>query len=100
MHQCKFLDSSTPLRLRCGAGFIGIKGSPAYTAAKHGVIGLTRPTALDYAAHNIRVLVLNGKINPGKVFDLTLALDQGAEGYSAMDERRAIKSLLRPNGTN
>src|SRR5256886_2724636 len=43
-------------------------------------------------------LVLDGKINPGKVFDLTLPLDQVAEGYRAMDERRAIKTLLRPNG--
>ena len=41
-------------------------------------------------------LVLNQKINPGKVFDLTLPLDQVAEGYRAMDERRAIKTLLRP----
>src|SRR3989454_255428 len=41
-------------------------------------------------------LVLKGKINPGKVFDLTLPLDQVAEGYRAMDERRAIKTLLRP----
>ena len=41
-------------------------------------------------------LVLNGKINPGKVFDLTLPLEQVAEGYRAMDERRAIKTLLRP----
>jgi threonine dehydrogenase-like Zn-dependent dehydrogenase len=40
-------------------------------------------------------LVLNGKINPGKVFDLTLPLDQVAEGYRAMDTRRAIKTLLR-----
>ena len=45
-------------------------------------------------------LVLDGKINPGKVFDLTLPLDQVAEGYRAMDERRAIKALLQPNGTN
>jgi len=44
-------------------------------------------------------LVLDKKINPGKVFDLTLPLDQVAEGYRAMDERRAIKTLLRPNGT-
>ncbi|HME31142.1 MAG TPA: zinc-dependent alcohol dehydrogenase family protein [Terriglobales bacterium] len=41
-------------------------------------------------------LVLEGKINPGKVFDLALPLDQVAEGYRAMDERRAIKALLRP----
>ncbi len=41
-------------------------------------------------------LVWNGKITPGKVFDLTLPLDQVAEGYRAMDERRAIKTLLRP----
>src|SRR6266550_1048455 len=37
-------------------------------------------------------LVWKGKINPGKVFDLTLPLDKVAEGYSAMDERRAIKA--------
>lgn len=41
-------------------------------------------------------LVWNRKINTGKVFDLTLPLDQVAEGYRAMDERRAIKALLRP----
>ena len=41
-------------------------------------------------------LVFNGAINPGKVFDLVLPLTQVAEGYRAMDERRAIKTLLRP----
>jgi threonine dehydrogenase-like Zn-dependent dehydrogenase len=41
-------------------------------------------------------LILNRRINPGKVFDLMLPLDQVAEGYRAMDERRAIKTLLRP----
>ena len=41
-------------------------------------------------------LVWNRKINPSKVFDLTLPLDEVAEGYRAMDERHAIKSLLRP----
>ncbi|MEV7129355.1 zinc-dependent alcohol dehydrogenase family protein [Streptomyces sp. NPDC093260] len=40
--------------------------------------------------------VLTGRIDPGKVFDLTLPLDQVAEGYKAMDERRAIKALLTP----
>jgi threonine dehydrogenase-like Zn-dependent dehydrogenase len=41
-------------------------------------------------------LIWHRKINPGKVFDLTLPLEQVAEGYRAMDERRAIKTLLRP----
>ena len=41
-------------------------------------------------------LVWDRKIDPGKVFDMTLPLDQVAEAYRAMDERRAIKTLLRP----
>ncbi|MEU1462726.1 zinc-dependent alcohol dehydrogenase family protein [Streptomyces sp. NPDC005727] len=40
--------------------------------------------------------VQTGAIDPGKVFDLALPLDQVAEGYRAMDERRAIKALLKP----
>jgi threonine dehydrogenase-like Zn-dependent dehydrogenase len=41
-------------------------------------------------------LVWKEKIRPGKVFDLALPLDQVADAYRAMDERRAIKALLRP----
>lgn len=41
-------------------------------------------------------LVLSGRIDPGKVFDLTLPLDEVAGGYRAMDERRAIKVLIEP----
>jgi threonine dehydrogenase-like Zn-dependent dehydrogenase len=41
-------------------------------------------------------LIEDRAIHPGKVFDLTLPLDQAAEGYRAMDERRAIKVLLQP----
>jgi threonine dehydrogenase-like Zn-dependent dehydrogenase len=41
-------------------------------------------------------LIMNREINPGRVFDLELPLEQAAEGYRAMDERRAIKVLLRP----
>jgi threonine dehydrogenase-like Zn-dependent dehydrogenase len=36
------------------------------------------------------------RIDPGKVFDLTLPLAEVAEGYRAMDERRAVKTLLQP----
>jgi threonine dehydrogenase-like Zn-dependent dehydrogenase len=41
-------------------------------------------------------LVWNRTLEPGRVFDLTLPLDRVAEGYRAMDERRAIKTLLQP----
>jgi threonine dehydrogenase-like Zn-dependent dehydrogenase len=41
-------------------------------------------------------LIWNRRIDPGRVFDLTLPLDQAAAGYEAMDSRRAIKVLLRP----
>ncbi|MBC7589450.1 MAG: zinc-dependent alcohol dehydrogenase family protein [Salinibacterium sp.] len=40
--------------------------------------------------------VLSGQIDPGRVFDLELPLSEVAEAYAAMDERRAIKVLLRP----
>jgi threonine dehydrogenase-like Zn-dependent dehydrogenase len=40
--------------------------------------------------------ITRGAIDPGRVFDLDLPMDQAAEAYAAMDERRAIKALLRP----
>jgi len=49
----------------------------------------------EYLPHLID-LIWNRRIDPGKVFDLELPLDQAPEGYRAMDERRAIKTLLRP----
>lgn len=48
-----------------------------------------------YLPHLIE-LVLAGTIDPGLVFDLTLPLDEVADAYQAMDERRAIKVMLEP----
>lgn len=59
----------------------GIRGGPAPVRA--------------YLPHLID-LVWRRQIDPGKVFDLTLPLAEVAEAYRAMDERRAIKVLLRP----
>lgn len=39
-------------------------------------------------------LIMTDQIDPGVVFDMTLPLEEAAEGYRAMDERRAIKVLL------
>ncbi|GAA2279710.1 hypothetical protein GCM10010234_15540 [Streptomyces hawaiiensis] len=39
-------------------------------------------------------LIWQRKINPGKVFDLVVPLDEAAEAYRAMDERRAVKAML------
>jgi threonine dehydrogenase-like Zn-dependent dehydrogenase len=41
-------------------------------------------------------LIWNRQIDPGQVFDLHLPLEQAAEGYRAMDQREAVKTLLRP----
>jgi alcohol dehydrogenase len=59
---------------------VGMRGGPA--PARH------------YQPELLRA-VLDGEINPGKVFDLTTDLDHIAEAYAAMDERRAIKALVK-----
>lgn len=82
-------------------GMIGAVGVPTYTEFEYktifwknvGIRGGVSP-----ARHYIPMLlekVLKGEINPGKVFDLRVELADVKEAYAAMDERRAVKSLLR-----
>ena len=59
---------------------VGVRSGPAPTRAYI-------PVLLD--------AVLEGRINPGRVFDFTTDLDHIQEAYAAMDERRAIKSLVK-----
>ena len=69
-----------------GAGVIGIKGSPAYTAAKHGVIGLTRCAALDYAAVNIRInAICPGIIDTHMMDRVTGDTPEGREAVIAQE---------------
>ncbi len=92
----------TALRIARPGGMVGFVGVPhgvevpvramfGRNVGLHGGVAPVRkylPELLD--------LTLSGQIDPSPVFDLTLPLDQVAEGYRAMDERRAIKVLLQP----
>ncbi|WP_030678876.1 zinc-dependent alcohol dehydrogenase family protein [Streptomyces cellulosae] len=78
-------------------GFVGvnydvtIKGIDLFFAGIHVEGG---PAPVRRFLPDLIQLVWDRKIDPGRVFDLTLPLDQAAEGYTAMDERRATKVLL------
>jgi len=104
--ECVGTDESMQQAMRCTrpGGFVGIVGLPhgvqirgdrlfySHVALRGGPAPVRRflPDLID--------LIVGGEIEPGRVFDLTLPLDQVADGYRAMDERRAIKTLLLPNG--
>jgi threonine dehydrogenase-like Zn-dependent dehydrogenase len=70
-----------------------IPGEEFFYAAVHTLSG---PAPVRRYLPELIDLIVKREIEPGKVFDLELPLDQAAEGYRAMDERRAIKTLLRP----
>jgi threonine dehydrogenase-like Zn-dependent dehydrogenase len=99
----------TPESMAQAIGITRPGGSVGYVGVPHGV----ELDAADLFFRHVRLLggpapvrrylpdlidrVLSGRMNPGKVFDLILPLREVAEGYRAMDERRAIKTLLRPD---
>ena len=78
-------------------GFVGVShdvalpGEELFFAEVHLMGG---PAPVRHYLPGLIELIWDRKIGPGKVFDLRLPLDEVAEGYRAMDERRAIKSLL------
>jgi NAD(P)-dependent dehydrogenase (short-subunit alcohol dehydrogenase family) len=77
-----------------GAGVIGIKGNPAYPAAKHGVIGITRAAALDYAAANVRI----NAVCPGYIDTPMMARFTGgtAEGRARVISEEPIGRMGQP----
>jgi NAD(P)-dependent dehydrogenase (short-subunit alcohol dehydrogenase family) len=76
------------------AGLLGFNGIPAYVAAKHGVVGLTRTAALEYAQKNIRVnCVCPGVINTPMV---QRALDKGVMSEADVIASEPVGRLGKP----
>lgn len=101
--ECVGTDQSikTCVGIARAGGMVGTVGIPMYTTFEYesafrknvGIRGGIAP-ARTYIPELLGD-VLSGKINPGRVFDLTVELKDIKEAYAAMDERRAIKALLK-----
>ncbi|SFJ89936.1 hypothetical protein SAMN05216304_11810 [Bosea sp. OK403] len=101
--ECVGSQESMQQALRCTrpGGMIGYVGVPhgveldgqALFFSQTGMLG--GPAPVRRFLPDLIDMVLERKIDPGKVFDLELPIAEVAEGYRAMDERRAIKTLLR-----
>jgi threonine dehydrogenase-like Zn-dependent dehydrogenase len=102
--ECVGTDDSVVQALRCArpGGMVGWVGVPHVTdiPQQHMFwrnVGLRGgPAPVRAYLPELLQRTLDGRIDAGPVFDLTLPLDQAAEAYAAMDQRRAIKSLLQP----
>jgi threonine dehydrogenase-like Zn-dependent dehydrogenase len=102
--ECVGTDESMKTALRCARP----GASVGYVGVPHGVnipinvlfarnIGLAGGMApVRRYLPELLALVEAGELDPSPVFDLTLPLDEVAEAYAAMDERRAVKVMLRP----
>lgn len=100
--ECVGTDESiaTAANITRAGGMIGAVGFPTYENFDYktlfwknvGIRGGIAP-AREYIPTLLQA-VLDGRINPGKIFDFRTDLDNIQEAYAAMDERRAVKSLL------
>ncbi|MFB7508106.1 SDR family NAD(P)-dependent oxidoreductase [Streptomyces broussonetiae] len=72
-------------------GSVGFAGSPAYVAAKHGVVGLTKAAAAEYAAHGIRV----NAVGPGFI-ETPLIGGKDEAAHQALVDRHPAGRLGRP----
>ncbi len=76
-------------------GWVGFANSPAYVAAKHGVLGLTKTAAIEYAAQNIRI----NAICPAFIYTPLLAnagITEGTDAYNAIASLHPMKRMGKP----
>jgi threonine dehydrogenase-like Zn-dependent dehydrogenase len=94
---------TTALNVTKPGGFVGIVGVPQSGAIPNAgrkfganitIAGGIAPTQANM--HELLPDVMDGKIQPGRVFDRTIGLDETPEGYRAMNDREALKVLVRP----
>ena len=94
---------STAMNVTKPGGHVGIVGVPQSGAipnaggkfvANMTIAGGIAPTQANM--HELLPDVLDGTVEPGKVFNRTISLDETPEGYRAMNDREALKVLVRP----
>jgi threonine dehydrogenase-like Zn-dependent dehydrogenase len=85
-------------------GIISRVGAPQYPEVPFGFAEFLRNLTLTGGVAPARAYIeqlmphiLNGEIHPGRVFDRTVGLDQVAEGYRLMNDREALKVIVRPS---
>ena len=77
-------------------GLVGWATAPAYVAAKHGVVGLTKTAAIEYAPHNVRV----NSINPGFILTPLLVnagIKEGEDAYNFIAGKHAMNRMGTPD---
>ena len=84
-------------------GRIARVGVPQYTDGPIGRVQFNRNVTITGGVAPVRAYIdrllpgiLAGTVDPGRVFDVELPLEQAAEGYALMDRREALKVMLRP----
>lgn len=94
---------STAIGVVRDGGAVSRLGVSQYTQVPMGFDTMMRNLTLTGGAAPARAYieelmpdVLEGKIEPGKVFDRTVGLDEVPEGYRAMNDREALKVLIQP----
>lgn len=70
-------------------GAVGTKNAPAYIAAKHGVVGLTKAAALEYAEHKVRV----NAVGPGYITTPLVSESMDAEAMNALVDLHPLGRL-------
>ena len=93
----------TAIQISRAGGAVGRVGVPHYEGTPETLPAFYRNISVGGGPAPVRAYIetllpdiLEGRIQPGRVFDETIGLDDVAEGYRAMNERRALKVLVAP----